>query len=159
MSKRNVLLVAVTLFLCSSCIETQYKVGGQQLNNIDIIYFYILIVSLFLNEQIRDWCEMSLLLPEARLAFICGFVLAPCCGYIVAPTDFSKSENLNYICGYIACLGIVYNLGSWAGHRYFYRGNGIDYLDALERVDMVVNWLTYLLIAISGYHIYTMFCE
>lgn len=157
MSKRNVLLVAAAALLCSSCIELHYTTEGRHADNMDYIYIYIIIVGIFINSHIRHEIIWRYFTPSGKMLGYCGSInilgaciVAPLVGYLVATyTHVLESEIISYACGYIIGFGIVLHLVNWVQDKYL----GIHELDV---IGTIIDWLSYLLIVIGGYHIYTL---
>lgn len=163
MSKRNVLLIAATALLCSSCIELHYTTEGRHADNMDFIYLYIILVGIVTNSNIRDkyvWRWFNGMPPVKLLGYfgsintLCASIAAPFVGYLVATyTHVLESEVISYICGYIIGFGIVLHLANWILHV-----ESLILYD-FEIIESIINWLSYLLIIIGVYHIYTLFAN
>lgn len=154
MSKRNILLMLATVLLCSSCIEIPNDTVKEYISNTDIVYFYIFIIGLFLNDEFRlhGWGVYTLDFDE-RVAYYCGFAVSPFGGYLMATyTHFLEDEVISYIIGYIVVLCIIYWLVYWYLHKLEDEIPG----GYSMHWDSIANFVTYVLIALGAYHIYTL---
>lgn len=153
MSKRNILLMASTVILCSSCIEIPNDTVKQYISNTDIIYFYLLIVGLCLNDEFR-WHVLDDLPMDFddKMGYLGGFVVSPFCGYLMATyTHFMEDEVISYIIGYIVSFCII----SYVVGRYIREIEKDNLGHYSLPVCAIANWMTYVPIALGIYHIYT----
>lgn len=154
MSRTNVLLAVATVVLCSSCIEIPNDTLKQNISDTDIVYFYLLIIGIIVNDEIRmhAWHTYPLDFDQ-KMGCYCGFAVSPFCGYLMATyTHFLEDEVISYIIGYIVSLCIIYSL------VFRYVRNLEDEIPGGYSMHLysIANLVTYVLIALGAYHIYTL---